>query len=125
MLFEAVLQRREEEIMDHYVVLDIETTGLNPEYDRIIEIGALRDRNNKVFDEFSCFVNPDRKIPDSVIELTGITDDMLEGQPNIEQILKSCLYFLGDDVMMGHNILFDYSFLKYIAIFNRIWYNTL
>lgn len=93
-------------------VVDLETTGLDPKRDKIIEIGALKIRKGKVVDSFSKLVNPGRKLPERIVEITNITDDELKDAPYIEDILPVFLDFARDDVLMGHSVLFDYSFLK-------------
>lgn len=98
------------------VVLDLETTGLNPKYDKIIEIGAIRIREGKVEQSFSRLINPGIKLSEKTTLLTGITDEMLIGKQSLDQILDSILDFLGEDMLLGHHIIFDYSFLKKAVI---------
>ncbi len=97
---------------DTYVVFDLETTGLSPVNDRIIEIGAIKIRNRKVIDRFSCFVNPQIPIPFKTEQLTGINDKMVENAEIIENILPQFLEFCEDAVMVAHNANFDVSFIK-------------
>lgn len=99
-----------------YVAFDIETTGLNPKFDKIIEIGAVRIRDGEVAEIFSSFVNPARSLPERIVELTGIQDSDVKEAPYMEDILDAFLAFLGDDVLLGHNLLFDYSFVKKAAV---------
>lgn len=103
----------------NYVAFDIETTGLNPKYDKIIEIGAVRVRDGEQADTFSTFVNPAKSLPPRIVELTGIRDADVAGAPYIDEILDAFLAFVGDDVLLGHNILFDYSFVKKAAVNQR------
>lgn len=100
----------------NYVAFDIETTGLNPKYDKIIEIGAVRVREGEPVETFSTFVNPAKSLPARIVELTGIQDTDVAGAPYIDDILDAFLAFVGDDVLLGHNILFDYSFVKKVAV---------
>lgn len=100
----------------NYVAFDIETTGLNPKYDKIIEIGAVRVREGEPVETFSTFVNPAKSLPARIVELTGIQDTDVAGAPYIDDILDAFLAFVGDDVLLGHNILFDYSFVKKAAV---------
>lgn len=98
---------------ERYVVLDLETTGLQPETDEIIEYGALRVEGDSVADRFSCLVRCDRPLPQAVAELTGITDAMLEQQgKDPEQALRECMQFLGDDLLVGYNLAFDLAALR-------------
>lgn len=99
-----------------YLVLDIETTGLDPKTEKIIEIGAARVRDGQVKETYQTFVNPARKLTERIVELTGITDDMLHGAPYIETALPEFLGFAGEDLLLGHSIRFDYSFLKRAAV---------
>lgn len=103
-----------------YTVFDIETSGLSPVYDRIIEIAAIKIRDGEQVDSFVTLVDPGRKLEDKIVSLTGITSDMLMGQPDIETVLPDFLDFIGDDIIMGHNILFDYSFIKQEALRQKL-----
>lgn len=114
----------------NYVAFDIETTGLNPKYDKIIEIGAVRVQDGESVETFSTFVNPAKSLPARIVELTGIQDGDVASAPYIEDILDEFLAFVGDDVLLGHNILFDYSFIKKAAVnqkkaFERLGIDTL
>jgi DNA polymerase-3 subunit alpha (Gram-positive type) len=95
-----------------FVVFDIETTGLNPKTDHIIEIGAVKISNRKIVDSFSTFVHTDKKLPSRIIELTSITDDMLEGQPEINEALQAFLNFAKNSVLVAHNAKFDLGFIR-------------
>lgn len=97
---------------DSFVVVDIETTGLNPATERIIEIGAVRVRENRIEESFDVLVNPGRNLSSFIVELTGITDEMLDKAVDTKTALASFLEFAGEDVLLGHHISFDYSFLK-------------
>lgn len=103
----------------NYVAFDIETTGLNPKYDKIIEIGAVRVRDGEPVDTFSTFVNPAKSLPAQIVELTGIHDADVADAPYIDEILDTFFAFVGDDALLGHNILFDYSFVKKAAVNQR------
>lgn len=101
--------------IDSYVCLDLETTGLNPKRDRIIEIGAVKVRRGQEVESFSTFVNPGRALEARITELTGIRDEDLAQAPDIRAVLPGLLAFLGEDVLVGHRISFDYSFVKKAA----------
>lgn len=94
-----------------YIVVDLETTGLSPEYDSIIEICALKYRNQTLIDKFSTLINPGYEIDDFIIELTGITNEMLSAAPSIQKIINSLDYFLGDNIIVGHSVNFDINFI--------------
>ncbi len=99
--------------MEDYVCLDLETTGLNPNYHEIIDIGALRVRGGKPVVRFSTLVKPDAWIPAAITNLTGISNAMVEKAPPITAVLPEFLDFLGDDVILGHNVCFDLGFLRF------------
>lgn len=95
----------------NYVLFDIETTGLDSEYDEIIEIGAIKVDNNKVMDEFHSLIKPDNEIDEFITNLTGITNEMVENAPNIEEVLPNFINFIGDEILIGHNVNFDINFV--------------
>lgn len=100
----------------HFTVVDLETTGLDPKKDKIIEIGAIQVNNGKITGTFHALVNPGRKLSDKVKELTGITDEELQKASPIEEVIKDFLQFADKECLLGHHILFDYSFLKRAAV---------
>ena len=81
-----------------YVAVDLETTGLDPTRDAIIEVGVVRFSGNDVLDEYGALVNPLRDIPPFVTQLTGITDEMVVGKPGISDVLPRFRRFVGDAV---------------------------
>ncbi|MBE5883876.1 MAG: 3'-5' exonuclease [Lachnospiraceae bacterium] len=105
---------------DTYISIDLETTGLNPKLDKIIEIGAVKVVEGKIVDTFSALVNPGRKLEQRIVELTGITDSDLENAPYIDEVLPLLITFLEDYILLGHSILFDYSFLKKAAVDKKL-----
>ncbi len=96
-----------------YVVLDLETTGLNCAYNRIIEFGAVRVENGIVTEEMDILINPECSLPKKIVEITSITDKMLENQPTIVEALPKILSFIGDAILVTHNADFDFSFLQH------------
>ena len=97
---------------DEYVVLDLETTGLDHEHDAIIEMGAIRYLLGEVDEEFQTFVKMDDSLPASVIELTGISDDDVECGMALEDALDELLYFIDNSPLVMHNAAFDLGFLE-------------
>ena len=95
-----------------YVAFDLETTGLSSSKDRIIEIGAVLMKNGKELERFQTFVDPERKLSQEIVDLTGITDDLLVGAPKIEEVLPKFLEFVGDRVLVAHNAKFDTGFVR-------------
>jgi len=95
--------------MQGIIAIDVETTGISPEKERIIEIGAFRWSTGEVF---RTLINPGRPLPARITELTGITDEMLADAPDEAEAVKAWLEFMeGDTILLGHNISFDHSFL--------------
>ena len=95
------------------VVFDIETTGLDPENDQIIELGAVKIENGNVVEKFSTFVKPTKKIPYEVVELTGISEDMVADAPPIELVIKEFYEFTRGCTLSGHNVInFDIKFIR-------------
>ena len=108
----AVDNEKGQSLRDEYVVFDLETTGFSSEHDKIIEIGAVRVKNGKISEKYSTFVNPERKIPERITELTSITDDMVKDAPVIEKVLPDFLKFIGDNALVAHNAGFDHGFIR-------------
>ena len=79
---------------DTYVSIDLETTGLNPKRDRIIEIGAIRVEQGQIVEEFSTFVDPGRKLEERITELTGIRDEDLADAPQLDEVFPKLLEFM-------------------------------
>ena len=98
-----------------YCVLDLETTGFSFRTEKITEVGIMKVKNGEVIDEFSCFVNPEKPIPQRVVEVTNITDDMVKDAETIDKVMPKVLEFIGDSVLVAHNADFDIGFLKYNA----------
>ena len=95
-----------------FVAFDLETTGLSSRTDRIIEIGAVVFKDGKEIDRFQTFVDPEQKLEKKIVDLTGITDEMLVGAPKIEEILPKFLEFVGGRVLVAHNSDFDTGFIR-------------
>lgn len=94
-----------------FAVLDLETTGLSPDRDRITEVGVVKARGGEVLGELATLVHPGRAIPPGITAVTGITSAMVAGHPPIEAVLPTLLEFLGDSVLVAHNAGFDTRFL--------------
>ena len=103
-------------MIDRYVALDIETTGLSPSTDRIIEVGMARVEEGIVTESYSTLEYPGINVSERIEELTGICNEDLIGKPRIEDVIGNIVEFIGDWPILGHNVIFDYSFLKKAAI---------
>ena len=109
-----VIRPNEEVMLDQtFVVFDFETTGFNAGgADSIIEIGAVKIKDGMIIERFDELINPGRKLPDKIVELTNITDDMLADKDNEENAVKRFIEWFGDCPMVAHNAKFDVSFLE-------------
>lgn len=100
--------------MQEYVVVDLETTGFDPYKGcEINEIGITEIIDNKIVRNYSRLIKPDNIIPPVITELTGISNEMVENEEGIEDVLPRFRKFLGDRVMIAHNAKFDLKFLNY------------
>ena len=106
---------KKQDIDTTYCVLDLETTGFSFRTEKITEVGIMKIKNGEILDEFSCFVNPEKPIPERVVEVTNITDDMVKDAETIDKVMPKILEFVGDSVLVAHNADFDIGFLKYNA----------
>ncbi len=104
------------------VVFDIETTGLSVQNCKITEIGAVKIKAGKVLERFNTFVNPEVAIPEDIVKLTGITDEMVADAPLVDEALKSFFDFIGNDasretqpLLIAHNANFDIGFIRHFA----------
>ena len=111
----TVYNGKKQSIDTTYCVLDLETTGFSATTEKITEVGIMKVKNGEVIDEFSCFVNPEKHIPERVTQVTNITDEMVKDAETIKEVFPKILEFLGDDketVIVAHNANFDVGFLK-------------
>jgi len=117
---------RGEDVMfdDEFVVFDLETTGLSPTTCKITEIGAVITQKGKIIDRFSVFVNPGVPIPQNIVELTGITDEMVADADPIEVVLPRFLEFIGDRMLVAHNAVFDTGFIRHACEVCRLPFNN-
>ncbi len=97
---------------DEFVCFDLETTGLSHKNDEIIEIGAVIMRGGEMCETFDMLIDPGRKLDRNIVELTGITDEMLKDAPKLEEVLPKFMEFCGDRPLVAHNADFDIGFLK-------------
>ena len=107
-------------MLKDYVVIDLEMTGLNAKTDKILEVAAVRIRNGEETEYFSAIVNPQVPLNEKVINLTGITQADADAGLPLDQTIEAFLAFLGEDILVGQNIIFDFSFLKQWAVNHKI-----
>jgi len=98
--------------LDEFISFDLETTGLNPDKDKITEIAACRFINGEFVEEFSTLINPGIPIPKNITALTGITNKMVEDAPSINDALPDFMKFIGSTPLVAQNINFDYNFIN-------------
>lgn len=103
-------------MLEDYCVIDLEMTGLNPKHHKILEVAAVRVRKKQAVSECSMLIYQQQTLDEKIIELTGITPKMLEGAEDEEQVLDRFFEFLGEDILVGQNVIFDYGFLKQAAV---------
>ena len=109
----AVFNSRGQGLDTEYCVLDLETTGISYVTEKITEVGIIKYKNGEIIDEFECFVNPEKPIPEKVVEITHITDDMVKDAETIDKVIPKIIDFIGDSVLVAHNADFDIGYLKY------------
>ena len=118
------------ENFENMIVFDIETTGIDPINNKIIEIGALKIKDGEISDVFHELIDPEIDIPYFITNITGITNKMVENKSKIKEVLERFIDFCDSEYIMGHNILFDYKFIKinaskYNMKFEKQGYDTL
>lgn len=106
----AELSKRKREAK--FVAIDVETTGLSPLYNELIEISAIKYEGAKKVDTFSTLIKPKKEISRTITNITGITNKMVENSPIVEEVMPKLVEFIGDSPIVAHNANFDYSFLQ-------------
>lgn len=107
-------------MINSYVAIDLETTGIGAKREKITEIGMVKVVEGVVVDTFHTLVNPYREIPERIVELTGITDEMVKDAPGIETVLPQAIDFCEDFCLLGHQIIFDYGFLMHACVNQKL-----
>ena len=97
---------------EEFVVFDIETTGFNSHFNKIIEIGAVKIKAGRIIDRYSQLINPGISIPYHITEITSITNEQVANQPKIDEVIEKFVEFVGDAVLVAHNAPFDMGFIK-------------
>ena len=99
-------------IISDYIAIDLETTGIRLSKDKIIEVGLLKVKDSHIIDTFSCVINPDMQVDNKILELTKISENELENAKRIHEVINHIVDFCEEYVLLGHNTIFDYSFVK-------------
>lgn len=110
-------------MINSYVALDLETTGLNPKMDRILEIGAIKVKEGKIIDSYQTFVDAGVVISERIKELTGIQDYMIAAGKKPEAAMNELVEFCEDYILLGHNIQFDFSFIKRWTVNHKLTFD--
>ena len=103
------------QLVSDYVVIDSETTGLDVKWDRIIELAGIKFRAGQEVGRFESLINPGFEIDEFIAELTGITNDKLQQARPQDEVLPEFLSFVGDDVLVGHNVSFDVNYITFVG----------
>lgn len=106
-----------EKVYKSFVALDLETTGLNPQNDKIIEIAAIKYDNYNIIDSFHTLINPKIEIPSYITSINGISNDMVKTKPTIEQVFPKFIKFIEGLPIVAHNAGFDGKFIKYSSLY--------
>lgn len=103
-----------------YIAIDVETTGLNPKYNRLIEISAIKVINFEIVDTLTTLINPGIEIPIKITEITGITNATIGDSPQIKEVIDEVSIYCGEYALIGHNLLFDFGFIKQACVNNGL-----
>lgn len=108
------LKEKQEQIQNDniFVAIDVETTGLSPIQNELIEISAIKYNGNEKIDTFTTLVKPKDKIPYRITDITGITNEMVKNSPFVEEVMPFLIDFIGDSPIVAHNANFDYKFIQ-------------
>lgn len=109
-----ILQEKENEISNAniFVAIDVETTGLSPITNELIEVSAIKYDGNRKIDTFTTLIKPKVRIPYYITNITGITNEMVKNSPHVEEIMPNLIKFIGSNKIVAHNANFDYKFIQ-------------
>ena len=114
------MEKLNSNFVDDYIILDTETTGLYDDKDKIIEIGALKYKNNKLVAELQVIINPEIPIPPIITNITGLTDDIVKKGEKLKDILPRFLAFIENYPIICHNVPFDLGFVNQALLANHL-----
>lgn len=112
-------------MIKNFIALDLETTGLSAREDKIIEVGAVKVIDGIEVSRYQTLINPARMINDRIVGFTGINNDMVKNAPYIEDVISEIVDYMEDLPLLGHNLMFDYRFLKKAAINNKLTFEKM
>lgn len=95
-----------------FVAIDVETTGLSPFANELIEVSAIKYNGTKKIDSFTTLIKPKVRIPYYITNITGITNEMVQNSPVVEDVMPSLIQFIGNNPIIAHNANFDYKFIQ-------------
>ncbi len=95
-----------------FVAIDVETTGLSPFANELIEVSAIKYEGTKKIDSFTTLIKPKVRIPYYITNITGITNEMVQNSPVVEDVMPSLIQFIGNNPIIAHNANFDYKFIQ-------------
>lgn len=104
--------KEKKEKLVNFVAIDVETTGLSPVYNELIEVSAIKYENAKKIDTFSTLIKPRKEISITITNITGITNEMVKDAPRLEEVMPKLIDFIGEYPIVAHNANFDYNFLQ-------------
>ncbi len=109
---ELLQKQKETKSSNIFVAIDVETTGLSPIANELIEISAIKYDGQKKIDTFTSLIKPKARIPYYITNITGITNEMVQNSPFVEEIMPSLISFIGESPIVAHNANFDYKFIQ-------------
>ncbi len=95
-----------------FVAIDVETTGLSPIANELIEVSAIKYNGKEKLDTFTTLIKPKERIPYYITNITGITNDMVKNSPCVEEVMPELIQFIGENPIVAHNANFDYKFIQ-------------
>lgn len=107
------MQELKEKTQEIFVAVDVETTGLSPMANELIEVSAIKYKGAEKIDTFSTLIKPKVSIPYRITSITGITNEMVRKSPVVEEVMPQLIKFIGDSPIVAHNANFDYQFLQW------------
>jgi len=109
---QGIQEKMKNDLEEIFVAVDVETTGLSPIENELIEVSAIKYRGGQKIDTFSTLIKPKTRIPYYITNITGITNEMVKKSPEVEEVMPQLIDFIGESSIVAHNANFDYKFLQ-------------